>query len=128
MSIMLVFRLTSFGTLKYDCLIKAREIFNFLPLIKKSVTVPLSFSLLCISAMISSKIIEIYRFLFGLYSIKVFESFKYFKPVLSLFLIKNWTFASDGSFTYIKDLSIFSPWFIRLSNAIVFFQAPKIRF
>ena len=101
MNIMLVFRLTSFGTLKYDCLIKAREIFNFLPLIKKSVTVPLSFSLLCISAMISSKIIEIYRFLFGLYSIKVFESFKYFKPVLSLFLIKNWTFASYGSFTYI---------------------------
>ena len=32
------FNLTSFGTLKYDCVIKRREMFNFLPLINKSVT------------------------------------------------------------------------------------------
>ena len=32
-----VFSLTSFGTLKYDCVIKTREIFNFLPLINSSV-------------------------------------------------------------------------------------------
>ena len=29
------FSLTSFGTLKYDCVIKTREMFSFLPLIKK---------------------------------------------------------------------------------------------
>ena len=31
------FNLTSSGTLKYDCVIKTREMFNFLPLINKSV-------------------------------------------------------------------------------------------
>ena len=30
--------LTSFGTLKYDCVIKTRELLNFLPLINNSVT------------------------------------------------------------------------------------------
>ena len=34
-----VLRLTSFGTLKYDYVIKTREIFNFLPLINSSVTI-----------------------------------------------------------------------------------------
>ena len=38
-----VLNLTSFGTLKYDCLIKAREMFSFLHLINKSVTTWLSF-------------------------------------------------------------------------------------
>ena len=33
------FSLTSFRTLKYDCVIKAREIFNFLPIINISVNV-----------------------------------------------------------------------------------------
>ena len=30
---------TSFGTLNYDCVMKTREMFNFLPLINNSVTV-----------------------------------------------------------------------------------------
>ena len=33
------FSLTSFGTLKYDCVIETREMFNFLPLINNSVTI-----------------------------------------------------------------------------------------
>ena len=33
------FNLTSFGTLKYDCVIKAIEILSFLPLINISVTI-----------------------------------------------------------------------------------------
>ena len=32
------FSLTSFGTLKYDCVIKTIEMFNFVPLINNSVT------------------------------------------------------------------------------------------
>ena len=48
-----VFSLTSFGTLKHDCVIKAREIFHFLPLINSAVTILLRFSLLCISVIIS---------------------------------------------------------------------------
>ena len=54
-----VFNLTSFGILKYDCVIKTREIFNFLPLINNSVTMGFSYLLLIISAMISSKTINI---------------------------------------------------------------------
>ena len=37
------FRLTSFGTLKYDCVIKLSEMLIFLPLINSSVTIELSF-------------------------------------------------------------------------------------
>ena len=33
-----VFSLTYFGTLKFDCVIKTREMFRFLPLINTSVT------------------------------------------------------------------------------------------
>ena len=33
-------------------------------------------------------------------SIKAFESVKYLKPVLSLLLISNWYFSSDGSLAY----------------------------
>ena len=36
------FNLTSFGTLKYDCVIKIIEILSFLPLINNSVTVDLT--------------------------------------------------------------------------------------
>ena len=50
-----VFNLTSLGTLKYDCVIKTIEMFNFLPLINSSVTIGLSFLLLIISAIIPSK-------------------------------------------------------------------------
>ena len=53
------FSLTSFGILNYDCVIKTREMFNFLPLINKSVTIELSFLLLIISAIISPKTINI---------------------------------------------------------------------
>ena len=34
---------TSFGTLKHDCVIKTREIFNFLPLTNSSITTGFSF-------------------------------------------------------------------------------------
>ena len=40
-----VFRLTSFGTLKYDYVINAIEMFNFLPLINNSVNFGLIFLL-----------------------------------------------------------------------------------
>ena len=49
---------TSFSNLKYDCVIKTIEIFTFLPLINNSVTTGLSFLLLIISAIISSKTIN----------------------------------------------------------------------
>ena len=62
------FNLTAFGTLKYDCLIKKREMFNFLPLINNSITTEFSFLLLIISAIISSKTINILRFLPKFYS------------------------------------------------------------
>ena len=38
-----VLNLTYFGTLKHDCVIKAIEMFNFLPLINSSVTIGFSF-------------------------------------------------------------------------------------
>ena len=38
-----VFNLTSFGTLKYEWVIKTREVFNFLPLISNLVTTEFSF-------------------------------------------------------------------------------------
>ena len=63
-----VLSLTSFGTLKYDWLIKTRQIFNFLPLINNSVTIEFNFLFLIISAIISSKTINVLRSLFMLYS------------------------------------------------------------
>ena len=39
------FSLTSFESLKFDCVIKTREMFNFLPLINSSVTIEFSFLL-----------------------------------------------------------------------------------
>ena len=47
-----VFSLTSFGTLKYDCVIKAIEMLNFLPLINNSATVGVNVLILIISAII----------------------------------------------------------------------------
>ena len=44
------FSLPSFGTLKYDSVIKTREMFNFLPLIKIYVTTGFRFLLLIIPA------------------------------------------------------------------------------
>ena len=53
------FSLTSFGTLNYDFVIKTIKKFSFLPLRNKSVTFEFSFLLLIISAIISSKTINI---------------------------------------------------------------------
>ena len=36
-------KVTSFGTLKYDCVINTTEIFDFLPLINNSVIIDFSF-------------------------------------------------------------------------------------
>ena len=60
------FSLASFGNLKYDCVIKTRKMFNFLSLINSSVTIGLSFSLLIVSTIISSKAVNILRLLFRL--------------------------------------------------------------
>ena len=60
------FNLTSFGTLKYDCVIKTIEILTFQPLINNSVTTGFNLLLLIISAIISSKTINILRFFIGL--------------------------------------------------------------
>ena len=49
---LVVFSLTSFRTLNYDWVIKIREIFIFLPLIKNSITIEFSFLFLIISAII----------------------------------------------------------------------------
>ena len=57
-----VLSLTSFGTLKYDCVIKTTEIFNFLTLINNLFTILLSFLLLCISATMSSKTLKFFGF------------------------------------------------------------------
>ena len=54
---------SSFGTSKYDCVIKTKEMFRFLPLRKSSVTIGFSFLLLIISANILSKTINTSRFL-----------------------------------------------------------------
>ena len=88
--------------------------FSFLPLIYSLVTIELSFLLLSILAMISTKTINILRFLFGLqssmflsifdilleYSIKAFEALKCFVPTSSRFLIKNWYIALFRSLAY----------------------------
>ena len=62
------FSQTSFGTLKYDCARKVREIFSFLLLINSSVTTGFSFCYLIMSVIISSKTINTLRFFLGLYS------------------------------------------------------------
>ena len=51
----IAFSQTSFGTLKYDCVTKIREMFSFLPLINNSVTIVKSF---LITKHISSHIIK----------------------------------------------------------------------
>ena len=57
------FNLRSFGTLKYDYVIKSIEILSLLLLINHSVTIGFNLLLLIISAIISSKTINILRFL-----------------------------------------------------------------
>ena len=62
----LVFSVTSFGTLKYDCVIKTRKNFSFLRLINK--LSELSVLLLCIAATISSNTSNTLHSIPGLYS------------------------------------------------------------
>ena len=64
------FSLTSFGILKYDCEVKTSEMLSFLPVINSSVTIELSFVLLIIPAIMSSK--TALRFFPALYSSIVF--------------------------------------------------------
>ena len=54
------FSLTYLGTLTYDCVINAREIFSFLPLINNSVAIGLNILLLIISPITSSKMLFLY--------------------------------------------------------------------
>ena len=68
----LEFSLTSFGTLKYDCVIKIIEIFNLLLLINNPVSTEVSILLLITLATISSKTINILRSLSVLYSLIIF--------------------------------------------------------
>ena len=56
------FILTSFGTLKYDCVMKIIEMFELLPLINNPVTTRFNFLLLIISAIISRKTTNTLRF------------------------------------------------------------------
>ena len=51
---------------------------------------------------------------------KALGSLKYFNPVLSLFLIKKWCFASCGYFAYKYILSISGWLFTKFNNAFVF--------
>ena len=62
----LEFSLISFGTLRYDYVIKTKEMFSFLPVINNSIIIEFSFLLLMISAIISSKTINILRSLSSL--------------------------------------------------------------
>ena len=85
-----------------------------MPLIIKLVTIEFSFLLLIISAIISSKTINILRLLSILhlsiflwtscvsfeYSMKAFGSSKWVNPGLSLLLIKIWYLVSGGSLAY----------------------------
>ena len=66
--ICVVLSLDSFSTLRYDCVIKTKEVLDFLPLVNSSVTILCSFVLLIISAIISSKTINTLRLSPGLYS------------------------------------------------------------
>ena len=61
-----VFSLTSFETLKYDCVLKIREIFSYQLLINNLVTMEFSFMLLILSEIKSSKTINILFSLSGL--------------------------------------------------------------
>ena len=54
------------------------------------------------------------------YSIKALESFKCFKPVLFLMLIKNWYFTSYGSLVYHGTFTIPDFWIIRLKTEFIF--------
>ena len=87
-----------------------------------------------ISSIISSKAINILRFLFGFYSliflkvssilfeysIKAIESFKWFIPVLFLLLTSNWCLASYVSLAFKWFFSTSGCLLIRLNTEFVF--------
>ena len=118
-------------TLKHDYVIKTIEMFSFLLLINHSVTTGLSFFLSIISAIISKLSIFFvftYIVLFNIFINilhiiwvfnKILGSLKYFNPVLSALLIKNWFFFSSGSFAYKYILSISSRLFIKFNNSFI---------
>ena len=54
------FSLTSFDILKYDCVIKAFDMFSFLSLTNNSDTTGLSFLLLIIAEILSSELLIFY--------------------------------------------------------------------
>ena len=54
------FHRTSFGTLKYDCIIKTLEILSFLPLINNSVTIGFSLLLLSYPQSYHQKLLVLY--------------------------------------------------------------------
>ena len=56
------FHQTFFGTGKYNCVMKTSEMFTFLPLISKSLTIGSRYSLLIISTIISSNTINTLHF------------------------------------------------------------------
>ena len=108
--------------------------FSFLRLINNSVTIEFSFLLLIISAIISSKTINILCSLSTLYLsiflsisfisfeywIKALGSWKCFNPVLSLLLIKNSYLDSYESLAYKYILSVSSWLCIKFNNTFVF--------
>ena len=64
----LLLSLTLFGTWKYDCVIKTKEMFSFRPIIKISVTNTLRYILPFISTMIPWNTISHLLSFYGLYS------------------------------------------------------------
>ena len=80
------FSLTSFGTLKYGCVIKTGEMFNFLPLINNSVTIEFSFLII---NHISNHIIKNYQYfsLFISIVLNIIKNYQYFSLFISIVLI-----------------------------------------
>ena len=62
-----IFMITSFGTFKYDCVIKTADMFNLLPLINSSVTIEFSFLIINHISNHIIKTINILRVLLKLY-------------------------------------------------------------
>ena len=94
------FSLTSSGTVTENCVIKTLQIFSFLPLINRSVSIWLSSLLLIISAIISSKAINTLHFLSGFHSSMflytsciLFEWASHLTLLFLCFLIRYWNFA-----------------------------------
>ena len=56
------FSLTSFGTLKYDCVIKTIEMFNFIPLINNLLQMDLVFYYLSYQESFHQKLLRFYVF------------------------------------------------------------------